>query len=124
MKIFACFAFRFIHWIVTDITTSVMPSTGMESEKIIKLQASAQAVLSEQTRAEAGQEVRVSAQAKLQASAKEVLQVCAKRELQISASAEANQGCQAGLLWRWKFSRIRRLWRIQGMKSYLLHSLL
>ena len=98
MKIFACFAFRFIHWIVTDITTSVMPSTGMESEKIIKLQASAQAVLSEQTRAEAGKEVCQCAQAKMQPSAKRVLQLSAKGELQFGASEEANQSCQAGLL--------------------------
>merc|ERR1711934_213239 len=88
--------------------------------KKVLLQAGPQAVLPEQARAEA----RVCAQTELQAGAKGVLQVRAKGELQIGASAETNQGCQAGLLRRWKFSRIRRLWRIQGLKSYPLHLLL
>merc|ERR1712088_996953 len=89
--------------------------------KKVLLQASPQAVLPEQARAEAGEEERVCAQADLQPGAKGVLQVGAKGELQISAGEDTNQGCQAGLLRRWKFSRIRRLWRIQGLKSYPLH---
>ena len=94
------------------------------SPKKVVLQEGAQAVLSEQARPEAGQEVRVCAQEELQPSAKGVLQVCAKGELQIGASAETNEGCQAGLLWRWSISRIWRLWRIQGLKNNLLHLLL
>ena len=93
------------------------------SQKIF-LQAGAQAILPEQTCAEAGEEVQVCAKAELQPRAKGVLQVCAKGELQIGAGADSNQGGQAGLLWRWKFPRIRRLWRIQGLKMNLLNALL